>query len=77
MGIIDFATGSPRETLQQSFSNGIIEDDQWMQMLKSRNFLAHDYDGSFATEKFHEIINVYIPMFEKLEEKVKNYYIET
>ena len=77
MGIIDFATGSPRETLQQSFTNGIIEDDQWLQMLKSRNFLAHDYDGSFATEKFHEIVNVYIPLFEKLEEKVKKYYIET
>ena len=74
MGIIDFATGSPRETLQQSFTNGIIEDDQWLQMLKSRNFLAHDYDGSFATEKFHEIVNVYIPLFEKLEEKVKKYY---
>ena len=74
MGIIDFATGSPRETLQQSFTNGIIEDDQWLQMLKSRNFLAHDYDGSFATEKFHEIVNVYIPLFEKLEEKVKEYY---
>ena len=77
MGIIDFATGSPRETLQQSFTNGIIEDDQWLQMLKSRNFLAHDYDGSFATEKFHEIVSVYIPLFEKLEEKVKKYYIET
>ena len=77
MGIIDFATGSPRETLQQSFSNGIIEDDQWLQMLKSRNFLAHDYDGSFATEKFHEIINVYIPLFEKFKEKVKKYYIDS
>ena len=77
MGIIDFATGSPRETLQQSFTNGIIEDDQWLQMLKSCNFLANDYDGSFAEEEFHEIVNVYIPLFEKLEEKVKKYYIET
>ena len=27
MGILDFAVGSPRETLQQAFTNGIIDDD--------------------------------------------------
>ena len=27
MGILDFATGSPRETLQIAFANGIINDD--------------------------------------------------
>lgn len=46
--ILDFAVGSPRETLQQAFANGIIEDDRWMKMLRVRNQLAHDYDGSLA-----------------------------
>lgn len=41
MGILDFAVGSPRETLQQAFTNGIIDDDTWLQMLKSRNHLSH------------------------------------
>lgn len=50
MEIIDFAIGSPRETLQQAFVNRLIDDDRWMQMLKVRNQLAHDYDGSFAEE---------------------------
>lgn len=27
MGILDFATGSPRDTLQTAFTNGIISDD--------------------------------------------------
>lgn len=76
MGIVNFAIGSPRETLQQSFMNGIIDDDQWMQMLRSRNHLAHDYDGSFASEKFQDIVNIYIPLFEKLEERVGKYYRE-
>lgn len=76
MGIVNFAIGSPRETLQQSFMNGIIDDDQWMQMLRSRNHLAHDYDGSFASEKFQDIVNIYIPLFEKLEERVGIYYRE-
>ena len=40
MGILDFAVGSPRETLQQAFTNGIIDDDTWLQMLKSRNHLC-------------------------------------
>lgn len=74
LGILDFAVGSPRETLQQSFTNRIIEDDEWMQMLKVRNQLAHDYDGTFAAKRFYDIINVYYPLFVKLKNTVKKYY---
>lgn len=75
LGILDFAIGSPRETLNQSFTNKIIDDDRWLQMLRTRNQLAHDYDGTFAAEKFKDIINVYYPLFEKLKNDVKKYYI--
>lgn len=74
LGVLDFAMGSPRETLQQAFANGIIDNDQWMQMLRSRNQLAHDYDGTFAMEKFQDIIEVYYPLFEKLKERAAKYY---
>lgn len=74
LGILDFAIGSPRETLQQAFLNGIIEDDQWMQMLKTRNQLAHDYDGTLALEKFQDIIKIYYTLFERLKEKIEKYY---
>lgn len=37
MEVLDFAIGSPRETLQQAFINHIIDDDLWMQMLRVRN----------------------------------------
>lgn len=74
--ILDFAIGSPRETLRQAFINGLIEDEEWMQMLRARNQLAHDYDGTFATEKFQDIITVYYPIFEKFRERVKKYYVE-
>ncbi len=76
LGILDFAVGSPRETLQQAFTNQIISHDQWMQMLRTRNQLAHDYDGNLAAEKFQDIINVYYPLFEKLKEDVEKYYKE-
>lgn len=74
LGILDFAIGSPRETLQKAFANGIIEDDRWLQMQRSRNQLAHDYDGTFAAEKFQDIINVYYPLFEKFKNKAETYY---
>ncbi len=74
LGILDFAVGSPRETLKQAFTNGIIHNDQWMQMLRVRNQLAHDYDGTFAAEKFQEITKVYYPLFEKLKEDIEKYY---
>ena len=74
MGIIDFAIGSPREPLQHAFTNGIIDDDQWLQMLKTRNQLAHDYDGTLAAEKFQDIIHVYYPLFEKLKMDTAKYY---
>ena len=44
LGITDFAIGSPREVLQSAFTNGLISDDIWLKMLKTRNLLAHDYD---------------------------------
>ena len=76
MGILDFAIGSPRETLQQAFTNKIIDDDRWMQMLRVRNQLAHDYDGTFAEEKFQDIIHIYCMLFEKLKDNVAKYYIK-
>ena len=76
MGILDFAIGSPRETLQQAFTNKIIDDDRWIQMLRVRNQLAHDYDGTFAEEKFQDIIHIYCMLFEKLKDNVAKYYTE-
>lgn len=74
LGILDFAVGSPRETLRQAFANGMIDNDQWMQMLRVRNQLAHDYDGTLAAEKFQDIIKVYYPLFEKFRDRVEKYY---
>lgn len=77
MGILDFAIGSPRETLQAAFTNHLIDDDWWLQMLRTRNQLAHDYDGSFAMEKFEDIVNIYYPILERMRDHVKKYYQET
>lgn len=74
LGILDFAIGSPRETLQQAFTNKLIQDDRWLQMFRLRNRLAHDYDGSYAAASFSEIINVYYPLFVQFKEAAAKYY---
>lgn len=38
MGVMDFAVGSPRETLQSAYMNGLIFDDEWMQMKRYPGF---------------------------------------
>lgn len=76
LGILDFAAGSPKETLQQAFMNRLIDDDQWMMMHRTRNLLSHDYDGTLAAEKFHDIIQIYYPLLEAFRDKAKQYYIE-
>ncbi len=72
--VLDFAIGSPREILQQAFLNRLIEDDLWMQMLRVRNQLTHDYDGSLAAEKFEDIIHAYYGLFEKFRDNAGRYY---
>ena len=74
LGINDFAIGSPRAVLQASFTNGLISDDIWLQMLKTRNLLAHDYDGKIAEQKFSVIISYYYDAFEKLKIMIEKYY---
>ena len=76
-GLTDFATGSPRETLKSAFSVGIINDDRWMDMLKVRNTLAHDYDGLIATKYFKKIINEYFSLIEEMVQTISKYYQET
>lgn len=74
MGVLDFAAGSPRETLQQAFMNGLISDDNWLSMLRIRNALAHDYNGTLAKKSFQDIVNVYIPLLEEFRDQAKRYY---
>lgn len=76
MGILDFATGSPRETLQTAFTNGIISDDVWLQMLRVRNRLAHDYDGEIAKAEFDEIVGKFYETLLGFEESIEKYYTE-
>jgi len=75
-GVLEYPVGSPRETLRMAHSVGLIEDDMWMQLLKVRNQLAHDYDGEIALKYFAEITTEYYQLMENFMKKASEYYVE-
>lgn len=73
-GVLDYPTGSPRETLRMARSVGLIDDDLWVDMLRVRNHLAHDYDGALAVKYFQLIISEYYDKMELFKWKALDYY---
>ena len=65
-----FVAGSPREVLRESFKAELIQGDEWMDMLKVRNQLAHDYDGVIVKKYCHIIVDECIGKFEEFQSKV-------
>ena len=71
--ITDFVTGSPKEVLKKAFQAKLISDDTWLEMLRTRNELAHDYDGVIVKEYCQRIVHEYIDKlweFRKCVEKI-------
>lgn len=68
--IIGFVAGSPREVLREAYKANLISDDAWMQMLKVRNELAHDYDCEIVKEHCHTIVEKYIDFLYELKDRV-------
>jgi len=68
-GVTNFAKGSPREILKESYQANIIDDEEWLMMLKNRNEIVHEYkDLSSVDEWCKKIIKEYIPLFKNLLE---------
>ena len=66
-----FVTGSPREVLREAYKANLISDDDWMEMLKVRNELAHDYDCEIVKTHCDKIVETYIDLFYDFENVVK------
>ena len=66
----DFVAGSPREVLRHAFKARLIDDDCWLDMLKVRNQLAHDYDGAVVEKYCQVIVETYIDKLEDFSQKV-------
>lgn len=55
-------------------SVGLIEDDMWMELLKARNNLAHDYDGELAIKYFLNFTSKYYQLMDDFRKKADMYY---
>lgn len=67
-----YKNGSPREVIQNGYKQGIISDgEKWIEMMLSRNLLAHIYDEETSRSVYDKIINEYVDLFQKLKEKLE------
>ena len=71
--IVDFVKGSPREVLRRAFECGIISDDDWMQMMRERNDLTNDYDGTIVKEVCVRVLSKYLELFEEFESRAADF----
>jgi uncharacterized protein with HEPN domain len=55
-------------------SVGLITDDIWLEMLKARNNLAHDYDGTLALRYFSDITTKYYDTIDRFKEDASGYF---
>ena len=69
--ITGFVTGSPKEVLREAYKANLISDYAWMEMLKVRNELSHDYDCEIVKEHCNTIVEKYIDLFYDFEKAVK------
>ena len=71
-GLADFISGSPRDVLKRAFKIGLIDSDIWLEMLRCRNNLIHDYDLSLIKESFDKIVGEYSDSFVLLQDKINS-----
>lgn len=70
--ITGFIAGSPREVLREAYKVELISDDEWMNMLKVRNELTHDYDSEIMKAHCNTIVERYIDLFSDFRNKVEH-----
>lgn len=59
---------------RDTFKANLISDDAWMDMLKVRNELAHDYDYEIVKKHCNTIVEKYIDLFYEFEKTVKKLF---
>lgn len=63
-----------KDAVRHAFQNELITDGQvWMDMIQSRNKTVHTYVEEILTTEYDKIINIYFPLLEAFEYKMKNY----
>ena len=61
-----------RDAFRIGLEIGLIDDSRWMETLRDRNITSHTYEEETAMEVVSKIQITYIPLFDKLEHKMKS-----
>lgn len=63
----------PRDVLKEGFSTGLLrQGETWMEMLDSRNLMAHTYRTKDSEYVFEQITTKYVQVFDELRETLKS-----
>lgn len=63
--------GSPRIIIKSAYQCRLINEEAcWLDILETRNTLAHTYDEEKALAAIEKILTEYIPAFEKLKQSI-------
>lgn len=73
---IEFSGGQTligsKDTTREAFHKNLISNgDTWMEMIKSRNLTSHTYNEDTAALIIKNIVELYVPCFIELSEKMK------
>ena len=72
--VVDFPKGSPREVLRKAYEFRLISDEAWLDMLRDRNDLTHDYDGEIVKSVCGRLTGSYLNLFEAFKDMVEREY---
>lgn len=76
-GVAEAQSGSPRDILKAAYAAyDFIDEEVWLEMLRSRNTAMHLYDGEAALRQAQRVLDVYIPVFSQLDRDLKSRYGE-
>lgn len=70
-------TGSPRMIIKSAYQCGMLNNENcWIDILETRNTLAHTYDEEKALSSIEKILSEYIPAFEELKKNIDENWSE-
>ena len=69
------STGSPRSIIKAAYAVwDFIDEEKWLEMLKARNDMSHMYDELAAKKLVQDILDRYIPEFQKIKNELEEQY---
>lgn len=73
----DIFVKTPRETLQEAFQAGLIQDgNAWSDLQKKRNLTSHTYDKDLADQVYNYVLESGLPLFQQLAAASRTWQIK-